>query len=71
MGEQKTGSFLVAKLQQDGSVLIRPILLECKESAETIEVVLSTGEFFGGRSYDEWFSVATGLGSVMADWLNV
>jgi hypothetical protein len=36
-----------------------------------LDVILQSGEWFGGRSFVEWREVATGAGVVGADWLDV
>jgi hypothetical protein len=38
---------------------------------EGISLILSHGETFGGRTFEEWATVADGDGTVSGDWLNV
>ncbi len=68
MDRAKITPMMIAKLNEDGHVLIASVLTD---PGDHVELTLPPGEVFGGRSYDEWRTVAEGAGSVSADWLSV
>jgi hypothetical protein len=62
---------LIVKLLSDSNVLILSVFEDTGHEVGELEVTLTAGDVFGGRSYEEWRAVAVGSGSVLADWLKV
>lgn len=62
---------LIAKLMPDGSIFIMTICEDGDGKPCEVDTILSAGEMFGGRTYDEWRKVAIGPGCIDADWLDV
>ncbi len=52
-------------------LLIRSCIPEQDDIAGDIAIELHRGESFGGHTFDEWALIASGAGSVSADWLEV
>ncbi len=46
-------------------------IFPAKDGQKSIDIFLATGETFGGRTFGEWQLIASGRGTVDADWLKV
>lgn len=68
MDSTNLSPMLIAKVLERGKVFILSVLTD---PSDHVEHLLSPGETFGGRGYEEWLAVAEGAGSVSADWLDV
>lgn len=62
---------LTARLMPNNSIFIWSIYDGGDGIPDELALFLKVGETFGGRTYEEWFSVAIGTGAVDPDWLDV
>lgn len=70
MKDYANGEALLMATAVHGGIDIHAIF-PAEDGQPSIDVFLATGETFGGRTFAEWQMIATGLGTVDADWLKV
>lgn len=66
-----TSSMLTVTLRPNGWLVISSLVDAVDGRIESLEILLSPGEHFGGHTYEEWCAVAKQTGQIAADWLDV
>lgn len=71
MNPYTNGEALLTATAVKNGIDIHAIFPACDGHQQSVDVVIGTGDTFGGRTFSEWKTIADGEGVVAAGWLRV